>query len=179
MVILFQTILIRHKRCMKLFCRIPIFAAFENPRVNSSVVKWFRIKSVEIKYILEPNTKISKTVLLREHKRHTTRRLASTSSAVLTRGGGGNTRVLSWLGEGIPVLSCPGGGGVPQDVPPTWDWGSTNWDWGTPCLGLGYLPPGTGVPPHLGLGYHPGKGPGTTHWGTPEITWDQWKYYGI
>ena len=38
-----------------------------------------------------------------------------------------------------------------------------------------------GVPPCLGLGYPPKKGPGISHWGTPpqERTCDQWKYYGM
>ena len=38
-------------------------------------------------------------------------------------------------------------------------WGTPIWDWGTPCLGLGYPP---------------GKAPGTSHWGNlQEGTWDQ------
>ena len=58
----------------------------------------------------------------------------------------------------------------------------------TPSLAGGYHPdlaggtPSQGTPPPVRtwLGYPPGKGPGTSHWGTlPERTWDQLKYYGM
>ena len=64
-------------------------------------------------------------------------------------GQGVGTRVLSWLGIGVPPLG-------------TW----------VPLPETGVLPPGIGVPPP-GLGYppqlgHPQKGPGTSHGGTPR-----------
>ena len=35
------------------------------------------------------------------------------------------------------------------------------------------------VPPPPGTGVPSSKGPGTSHWGAPIWTWDQWKYYGL
>ena len=93
---------------------------------------------------------------LRECKRHTARRLASTHYAALS-----NPDLVG--GGGIP--SRPGRGGTlgtPQTggVPPTWD--------GVPLQDLGWGTPQTwdGVPPWPGMGYSPDLG-----WGTP-LTWD-------
>ena len=85
------------------------------------------------------------------------------------------------LARGTP--SCPCRQGYPR-VPPTRDWVSPPW--------AQLPPPVTGVPPAWDLGPF-GKWPGTSHWsttqkghgisgsimgwGTPERTWDQWKYY--
>ena len=71
-------------------------------------------------YIFPSNAKETcenKKVLLRERKRHTTRHVACTSSAVLSRG--------------YPI---PG-------------WGYPIWDWGTPRKGPGTSGPVTVVPP--------------------------------
>ena len=106
-------------------------------------------------------------ILLRERKRHTTRQVSSTPSAVLSRGGvphlwlGGTltmargtpsmarvSTILIWLGE----VQCPG-------VHPILDWG-------TPPSGKGYPLPCQGTWGQS-LGY------------PPERTWDQWKYYGM
>ena len=74
------------------------------------------------------------TVLLCESKRHTTHCAASTHSAVLSRG--------------TPVLF--------QDME------NSTLGLGTPCLGLGYPLPRTGVPPCLGQGH------GTSKMGYPQ-----------
>ena len=96
----------------------------------------------------------NKTVLLRERKRLTTRRVASTHSAVLTGRGGGPHLGLA---SGVPHPALARGPGT--EVPPTWDWGTP------PPPGPGVPPPpGTGGPPHLGLGYPPTP---TWAWGTP------------
>ena len=101
------------------------------------------------------------TVLLREHKRHTVRRVASVRSAALS-GGGGTPSWPGW-GGGVPIITWPGG--YPQD------W-STSWKGlGTSDLGPGYplqkgpgKEHGTGVPrkkdlaKNLGLGYPPHPG---------------------
>ena len=65
----------------------------------------------------------NKTVLLREYKRHTVHHVASTHSAVLSRG-------YPIPGQGVPY-------------------------------------PGLGVPHHW-WGFTSRKGPGTSHWGTPQ-----------
>ena len=80
---------------------------------------------------------LNKKVLLRDHKRHTACRVASTRCAVLTGGvGGGYPHPI--LVRGYPILSCPGrGGGYPIPVLPH-------------CYlspGMEYSPPGTGVSP--------------------------------
>ena len=121
-------------------------------------------------------SKINKTVLLHERKRHIARRVANTHSAVLSREGGGVPQSSggggvpqscpgvgvpqSWAGRGIPVLSwlfqsshvLSWGGGDPSDWSQVPSWGSTS------VPGGGYL--------------SPRKGPGTSHWGTP------WKGHG-
>ena len=91
--------------------------------------------------------------LLRERKRHTTHRVASARSGVQSIGGGGMQSVLPQ--EGTTVQSWPGGReGYPSPILP-----ENTSEWGTlPNLGLGYLP---------------------WDWDTPEMTWDQWKYYGM
>ena len=97
----------------------------------------------------------NKTVLLRERKRHTDRRLSSTPCAVLYRGGRGGTpgrhplaggtlgrcspdwgTPLSWPGQGVPQVGAPLAG-----VPPSW-----------PVRGvLQAGRPLAGVPPHSDL----------------------------
>ena len=117
-------------------------------------------------------------VLLRERKRHTDRRVASTRYAVLVGGGGGVPTLgggVPTLGRGVPTL---GGGYLP--------WGGTYPGWGVPTLGGGYLPwvggylpwvggylpwlggtyPGRGVPT-LGGGYLPWVGGTYPGWGVP------------
>ena len=105
----------------------------------------------------------NKTVLLHERKKHTSRRVASTRSTVLSEGVGGG-------GEGTPGQGYPSHLGLVTGVPHRNDIGPVELLWD-----------GDGNPhPCLGLGYPPGKGPGTSHWGTPpERTWDQWNYYGM
>ena len=81
---------------------------------------------------------LNKKVLLRERKRHTARRVASTPSAVLSREGG----TPSLAGE-YPILGSGWGYPMPsQGVPHPWV--PPVWDWGTPW-----------------------KEPGTSHWGPP------------
>ena len=95
----------------------------------------------------------NKTVLLRERKRHTARRVAVASACYSGGEGGYPEYPLLDLGWGTP----------PAGVPPSW---------GTPLAGvpplpgpwMGYPPTWTwdGVPPHLDL-----------RWGTPPTwTWD-------
>ena len=105
-------------------------------------------------------------VLLRDHKRHIARRVASTHSAVLARG----TLVLA-LPEGVPQSRL-------EEVPQSWQgrypspvlaWGylSSVLDRGTlmlgyPQLGLGYpCGPGQGYPLERTWDQRPGKEPGT------------------
>ena len=104
-----------------------------------------------------------KKVLLRERKRHSTRCIASTPSAVLSWGRGtpslaGGYPILAWWGYPIPSQGVPYLG-LPLSREGTWD---------------------------QSLGYTPLKGHGTSRsimrwkWGTSqERTWDQWKYYGM
>ena len=98
-------------------------------------------------------------VLLRENcKRRIARAVACSS---LTYPGGGGYPVLScprwWGGGPYPILSCPGWGRGTQSCP---------------------VPDGVGVP-HPLLGRGGGRIPSCGGWGTPEGTWDQWKYYGM
>ena len=81
---------------------------------------------------------------MRERKGPTARRIGSTRCAVLSRVGGYPIR--SWLKEGGGYLSSPG---------------------------LGYPPPGTGVPPASDWGTPPWKGHGTSG----SIM--GWRYYGL
>ena len=85
---------------------------------------------------------INKKVLLRERKRHTARRVASTPYVVLT--GYPPTRVPPWPGyppgrvpphQGTPPARVPPWPGYPQGYPPSQ---------GTPLPGY---PPGQGTPP--------------------------------
>ena len=89
-----------------------------------------------------------KEVILRERNRHTTRHVACTCSAGLLIGGGGYPSPV------LPRRSPSPGLGVPKDssTPPP------------PRLGLGVYHPALdrGTPSPLG------KGPGTSHWGTPQ-----------
>ena len=90
-----------------------------------------------------------KKVLLRERKRHTTRRVSSTSSAVLSRG-----------------ISHPWLEGVPHPmVPPILTWPGGTLARGTQSLGRGYPIPGTDLGPVPGVPL--------------ERMWDQWKYCGM
>ena len=99
--------------------------------------------------------------LLHDRKRHTARCVASTRSAVLSRGGGG-----------VVSQSCPGrgGGGYPCPAVPPSQPGlgyPSSWDWSTPPP-----PVGTGYPPQAGNGVAslpPGKDLGPE---TRERTWD-------
>ena len=90
----------------------------------------------------------NKKVLLRERKRHTNRRVASTPYAVPVGGGGG--RYLPWVGGGyLPWVGCTYPG------------------WGVPTLGGGYLPWVGGTYPGQGVQVPP------TWEGTPPIqTWE-------
>ena len=72
----------------------------------------------------------NKKVLLRERKRHTDRRVASTRYAVLVGGG-------TYLGGWVPTLGG-GGGTYPR-------WGGTYPGWGVPTLGRGVPTLGGGV----------------------------------
>ena len=63
------------------------------------------LKNKPVVVKLPINLKSNKTVLLRERKRHTARRVASTRHAVLAGGGGGGVPTL--VGGG----TYPGGGG--------------------------------------------------------------------
>ena len=121
----------------------------------------------KIKSTLHENTKYKTKVLLPERKRHAAHCIASTRSAVLSRGGGGNLSGPGWVGT-HPVLTW--------GYPTCSDLGVP---WGTRCLGLGY-PPGRVIGPETGV---PQKGPWTTgiimRWGTPrkhmgpvEVLWD-------
>ena len=106
----------------------------------------------------------NKKVLLRERKRHTARRVASTWYAALVGvppAGGYPAR-----GE-LHARGYPFPGGVPPCM-----------GRGTPCLGRGGTPL-----PHLGMGYPPSAG-----WGTPPCPdlgreylppkwWTKWKHY--
>ena len=103
------------------------------------------------------NTNSHKKVLLRERKRHTARRVASTRYAALS-----NPDLVG----GVPHPDLVGGyPGYPPEL-----------GWGTPRTGMGY-PPQTlnWVPPRPGMGYplaRPGMGyPPKLGWGTP--TWDR------
>ena len=119
---------------------------------------------------------LNKSVLLRERKRHTDRRLSSTPCAVP---GGGVTQVgplgyphpdlargVPWAGPpwlGYP-LSWPGQG-YPRWVPPwlgspilTWPGGYPGWvppGWGTPQLDLAAVPPPRPSPSWTWLRYPP------------------------
>ena len=110
-----------------------------------------------------------KKVLLRERKRHTDRRVASTRYADPAGGGGGYTPDGHPPAEGIPQVGAPllGGyprqephcrGGYPRREPHCLDlgWGTPppGPGWGTPPLpgpGMGYPPP----PPVSWMGYPP------------------------
>ena len=104
----------------------------------------------------------NKKVILRESKRHTARRVASTRYAALSNPDlVGGYPIQTWLG--VPP-SRPGQGGTPsrpgQGVPPT---------------GMGYPPPEMGYPPNWdGVPLRPGMGyssrPGTEY---PPQTWDR------
>ena len=118
-----------------------------------------------------------KKVLLRERKRHTTRRVAGTRSSGLFGWGWGGGGGYPSPRQGVPYPShvlagrYPSQGPCPQvSLPGTW----------YPLSVLGY--------PQLGLGYQLGKDQGaetrerTREWGTPtkylapeilESTWDQ------
>ena len=133
----------------------------------------------------------NKKVLLREHKRHTDRRVASTPSVVLMGGGtpsqdqtGGYPH--HWMGEGYPIQSWTGWGGIPisgripgrMGVPPEGWIGvplpppKTRWGTPSPHPGMGITPtPGlAGVPPWTWtlLGSPP----------PPSVDWHtKWNYY--
>ena len=105
------------------------------------------------------STHTHKTVLLRERKRHTAGREASTRSTVLSFGVGRG--YLCPGGRGTPVPSrLVGGGGYPSLV-------LAGEGYPSPCPGLGVPPPATGVP--------------TWRWGTSsrkdigpvEVLWDE------
>ena len=103
-------------------------------------------------------------------------------------------RAESWSAEQV-VLYCDGSHTKPIDYHTMWNdtpWGNflmqnpqifhpfqdrrypTIGCGGYPSLARGYPISGWGVPhpwpmcPQPGLGYPPGKGPGTSHWGTPQ-----------
>ena len=104
-------------------------------------------------------------VLLRERKRHTARRVASTPCVVLSGGTPSLGTTQSWPGQGVPhprTRGCPHPriGGWYPGVPPS------------PDLDRGYPIPGQGGAPIPGLGVGILGYP-------PERTWDQWKYYGM
>ena len=113
-----------------------------------------------------------KKILLRERKRHTARRVASTTSVVLTqRGGVHHLRSRSRWGVPHPrsrrEVPHPWPGGTPSQVQtggtPSQVWmGGLPHPWGYPSL--------AGVPhcPDLGWGTPPPSGPGQ---GTPVWTW--------
>ena len=105
----------------------------------------------------------NKKVLLRERKRHTARRIASTCYAALSHPDlVGRYPIQTWSG-GTP--SRPGWGvpwvlptiqtwsGVPQVPPTIWTWDGEPPDlrWGTtpPRPGTGYPQPGMGYPPTI------------------------------
>ena len=90
----------------------------------------------EIAILLDTEHEIKyKQVLLRERKRHTARRVASTPYVVLT----GYPPILTWPGGG--------GGGYPPGYPPSWTWQGTPW----------WLPHGIlgNVAKHYGIWYPP------------------------
>ena len=85
-----------------------------------------------------------KKVLLRERKRHTARRIASTHCAALSPGRGQGEGYLPWMGEGRTYL---GQGGkylgrvyLPWMGLPTFDQGGTYPGQVVPTLNKGYLP---------------------------------------
>ena len=94
------------------------------------------------------------------HKRHTDHGVSSTPLAILSRGVPRPRSQMrpSLAGGGVPILTCPDGGY------PTSGWGGVTYD---------------GVIPLSGTRVQPGKGPGTSYWGTPrkdmgpvEVLWD-------
>ena len=102
------------------------------------------------------NAQINKKVLLRERKRHTACRVASTPYVVLTGyppPGYPPSRVPPWLGtpqQGTPWLGTPPAGYPPGRVPPL---GKVSPWQSTPQAGY----PPAGYPPHQGT---PPAGPG-------------------
>ena len=127
----------------------------------------------------------NKKVLLRERKRHTTRRVASARYAALCNGGEGCTPSqvggypIQGLGGGVPHLRCRGyptsGLGTPPHHPDL-GWGTPRPEIGYPASKMVYLPDlrwGTPnlrwVPPGPEMRYPPPR-PG---WDTPPTqTWD-------
>ena len=116
-----------------------------------------------------PELHKNKTVLLREHKRHTDHHLSSTPCAVLYWGGGVPQVDAPWLGY-PPVLTWPGGlprvGAPLAGVPPI-----LTWPGGYPRR----VPPWLGYPhPDLARGVPqagascPGYPPARLGWGYPR-----------
>ena len=151
-------------------------------------------------FVLSPTTSENKTVLLRERKRHTDRRLSSTPCAVLSGGGGGVSWVgAPWLGYPHPDLDggtpgrCPPGWGTPPcpdlagGVPPM----GAPWH-GYPCPDLARRVPWAGTP-WLGYLPHPDLAGGYPRWVPPWLgyspcldlagvppplqVWTDWKHY--
>ena len=144
------------------------------------------------------NIFVNKKVLLREHKRHTARRVASARFAdwggvphpILDGGGVPSTPrprsgwrgTPSNLGRGACPRSGRGGGGYPIQswtggYPPSAEWDTPNQTWD----GVPPIQTWDGVPPQSrpGMGYPPSPdlGWGTPHpdlgWDTPPVqTWD-------
>ena len=130
------------------------FPACRNNNVSG---KWTHTIHSNLWILIGYRTHGNKTVLLRERKRHTARRVASTASAVLSPGAG----VFPITGQEVPhpwLGVSPLGLGYPPRKGP----GPSNW--GTPLRRD--LGPVTGVPP-------PRNGHGTSgsimgwRWGTP------------
>ena len=114
----------------------------------------------------------NKKVLLRERKRHTARRVASTHYAALSN--------PDLVRGGYPIQTELGWGTLPPEMgyPLAWDGVPPPLEMGNPRPGMGYPPrPGMGYPPKLGWGTPPDLGqgiplprPGMGY--PPTQTWD-------
>ena len=128
-------------------------------------------------YLCGLKTCHNKTVLLRERKRHTARRVVSTPSVVLTGypphpdlAGGVPCWGVPYLGE-YPARGVPCPGGTLPGYPPSWPGGYPAR--GVPCPGgtlLGYPCPGPeGYPAGGYLPGYPPSWPGGTLLGVPYL----------